>query len=116
MPWSTQGHHSTPGTCSAQEVGGRDSTYNELSADRGLVDAIEGAVLALAARREVEQLLDSSQAPAGIAPALQGDVPVAEGQAWVTPVGAGAGAEGRQRDGFTVVFWVARVIDSHAGG
>lgn len=90
--------------------------YNELPADRGLVDAVKGAVLALAALREVEQLLDGSQAPTGIAPALQGHIPVDEGQAWVTLVGAGAGAEGRQRDGFTVVFWVARVSDLRAGG
>lgn len=37
------------------------------------------------------------------------------GQAWVALVCAGAGAEGRQRDGFIVVFWVARVINSRAG-
>lgn len=113
------GHTGTPqhrGTHCAQEVGGRDLPYNEVPADWGLVDAVEGAVLALATRREVEQLLDGSQAPAGIAPALQGHVPVTEGQACVAPVGAGAGAEGRQRDGFIVVFWVARVIDSRAGG
>lgn len=113
MPWGTKGHHST---CSAMEVGGQDLPYNELPSDRRLVDAIEGAVLALATRGEVEELLDGSQAPAGIAPALQGDVPVARAQAWVALVRAGAGAEGRQRHGFIVVCWVAGVMDSCAGG
>lgn len=116
---SAMGHMGTPqhlGTCSAGEVGGWDLPYNELPADQGLVDAVEGAVLSLAARREVEQLLDGSQAAAGIAPALQGHVPVTKGQACVAPVRAGAGVEGRQRDRFIVVFWVARVIDSRAGG
>lgn len=115
---SAMGHAGTrqhPGPWSAVEVGGQDLPYNELPADGGLVDTIEGAVLALAARREVEQLLYGSQTPTGIAPALQGHVPVAMGQAWVALVRAGAGAEGRQRDGFIVVFWVARVINSRAG-
>lgn len=85
--------------------------YKELPADGGLVDAIEGAVLALSTCREVEELLDGDQAPAGIAPALQGHVSVIERQAWVTLVGAGAGAEGRQRDGFLVVFGVARMFN-----
>lgn len=99
-----------------QEMGGQDLPYNKLSSDRRLVDAIEGAVLALATRGEVEELLDSSQAPVGIAPALQGDVPVARAQAQVALVRAGAGAEGRQRHSFIVVFWVAGVMDSRAGG
>lgn len=91
--------------------GGRGLPYKELPADGGLVDAIEGAVLALSTCREVEELLDGDQTPAGIAPALQGHVSVIERQAWVTLVGAGAGAEGRQRDGFLVVFGVARMFN-----
>ena len=50
---SAMGHAGTPqhpGTCSAAEVGGRDLPYNELPAGWGLVDAVEGAVLALPAR------------------------------------------------------------------
>lgn len=97
-------------------MGGQGLPYKELPADGGLVDAIEGAVLALATRGEVEELPDGNQAPTGIAPALQGHISVTGGQVWVTRIGAGAGVEGRQRDGFIVVFGVARMFDSCAGG
>lgn len=90
--------------------------YNELAPERGLVDAVEGALLALATRREVEELPEGCQAAAGVAPALQGDDAVAQGQARVAVVGAGAGAEGRQRHGLVVALGVAGVVDSCAGG
>lgn len=93
-----------------------DLPYNELAPERGLVDSVKGAVLSLATRREVEEPPEGCQAAAGIAAALQGDDAVAQGQARGAAVGAGAGAEGRQRHGLVVALGVAGVMDSRAGG
>lgn len=91
-----------------------DLPYNELAPQRGLVDAVKGAVLALATRREVEEFPESRQAGAGIATALQGDGAVPRGQ--VTAGGAGAGAEGGHRHGLRVALGVTGVLHSSAGG
>lgn len=114
MPWGS-GDSPAPGT--PFRGGGRtDFSYNEFPPERGLVDAVKGAVLALAARREVEELPEGCPAAAGITPALQGGGAVAQGQARVAAVRAGAGAEGGQPHGLLVALWVAGVTDSSAGG